>query len=201
MTAVTQPLPARPTGAQSGTGAPPAPLAPAKAPIGPGMISAVGVLLALVLISLGVVAIHDTLAWAGLVAGPAWIDSGLSTLDGLEPAPWMVPAGLLLTIVGGWLLFIAVRPRPSTAIALASRTGVYLRPKDVARIARAAAHDVDAVTSATATATRRTVTVSVRSTAPGQVATDVHAAVSDSLAALAAAPKIRVKVIPERGPR
>ncbi|MGV8973465.1 MAG: DUF6286 domain-containing protein [Rhodoglobus sp.] len=196
MTTVTQPTPAT-TDAEARS----EPLAAAKAPVGPGLITAVGVLLALVVVGLGVVAILDALTTSGLVTGSGWIDSGLSTLDRLEPAPWMVPAGIVLVVVGIGALFIAVRPRPSTGIALTARTGVYLRPQDVARIARAASENVDAVTSATASATRRTVAVSVRATATDQVATDVQRAVAAALDALATAPRIRVRVTPERGPR
>ena len=196
MTTVVQPTPA-----QNDAGARPEPLAAAKAPVGPGLITAVGVLLALALVGLGVVAIHDALITSGFVAGSGWIDSGLNTLDRVEPAPWMVPAGLVMVLAGIGALLIAVRPRPSTGIALTARTGVYLRPQGVARIARAASENVDAVTSATASATRRAVTVSVRATATGQVATDVQIAVAAALDALATAPKIRVRVTPERGPR
>ncbi|RYV50843.1 DUF6286 domain-containing protein [Pengzhenrongella frigida] len=193
---------AQPTGdAQPGAGARLEPLAAAKAPVGPGKITAVGVVLALGLLSLGVIALHDALIPSGLVAGPSWIDSGLTTLHGSEPAPWMVPSGLLMATVGVWALVTALRPRPSTAIALTARTGVYLRPRDVARIARTATENVDGVTSATANATRRTVTVSVRAIAPGQIAADVQQAVAHALDALAAAPRIRVRVTPERGPR
>lgn len=192
---------AQPTPVQTDAGARREPLAAAKAPVGPGLITAVGVLLALTLVGLGVVAIHDALITSGLAAGSGWIDSGLNTLDRLEPAPWMVPAGLVMVLVGLGALLIAVRPRPNTGIALTARTGVYLRPQDVARLARAASENVDAVTSATASASRRTVTMSVRATATGQVATDVQTAVAAALDALATAPKIRVRVTPERGQR
>ena len=192
---------AQPTPVQTDAGARQEPLAAAKAPVGPGLITAVGVLLALTLVGLGVVAIHDALITSGLAPGSGWVDSGLNTLDRLEPAPWMVPAGLVMVLVGLGALIIAVRPRPNTGIALTARTGVYLRPQDVARLARAASENVDAVTSATASASRRTVTMSVRATASGQVATDVQTAVAAALDALATAPKIRVRVTPERGQR
>ena len=193
---------AQPTGdAQPGAGARVEPLAAAKAPVGPGKITAVGVVLALGLLGLGVIALHDALIPSGLVADRSWIDSALTTLDGSQPAPWMVPAGLLVVIVGVWALVTALRPRPSTAIALTAHTGVYLRPRDVARIARTATENVDGVTSATANATRRTVTVSVRAFAPERIGADVQRVVAHALDALAAAPKIRVRVTPERGPR
>ena len=197
MTAVAQPS----THDETDAGTRPGPPAAAKSPVGPGVITAVGVLLALGLVALGVVAVHDALVPAALAGGPAWIDSAIDGLDGLEPAPWMVPAGIAMVIVGAWALVIALRPRRSTAIALAARTGVYLRPKDVARIARTSAEDVDGVTSARASATRRAVTLRVRATATGQVAADVRAAVAEALSPLAVAPKVRVRVTTEGGAR
>jgi len=181
----------------------PEPLAAAKAPLRPGVITAAGVVLALGLLGLGVVALHDTTIATGLVAGPAWIDSAIASLDRAEPAPWMVPAGLLLVLLGLWALVVALRPRPSTGVALAARTGVYLRPQDVARIARAAIDDVDDVTAAKVKATRRTVSVSVsaRGTETAQVAADARAAVAQVLRALAVAPQIRVRVTSVGGPR
>jgi len=182
-----------------GHGAGPQPLAAAKAPVGPGLIAAIGLVLALAAACLGVVGIHDALIPSGLVAGSAWIGSAITAVDGLSPAAWTLPAGLLLLLVGAWALVTALRPRPRTAIAVAARTGVYLRPRDVARLARSAAEDVDGVTSATVGATRRAVTVSVRATSTRQVAADVTAAVAGVLSALAAQPKVRVRVTTEGG--
>ena len=189
--------------AHPAAGARPEPLPAAKAPLRRGVITAVGVLLALGLLGLGVVALHDALVPAGVVAGPVWISSAINALDGAEPASWMVPAGLVMVLLGLWALAIALRPRPSTGVALAARTGVYLRPQDVARIARAAADDVDGVTAAKASATRRTVTVlvTVRGAESAQVATDVETTVAETLRALAAAPQVRVKVTSVAGPR
>jgi len=199
MTTVEQPSPP----VVSSTGARPAPPAAAKAPLGPGGITAVGVVLALGLLGLGVVALHDALIATSLVAGPAWIGSALGALDGVEPASWMVPAGVVLVIVGVWALVIALRPRPSTGIALTARTGVYLRARDVARIAATAADDVDGVAAVKASATRRTVTVtvSVRGDETEQVAAAVRGAVAEALQALTAAPQIRVRVTAVAGPR
>lgn len=180
---------------------PPQPLAAAKAPVGQGAITFVGLVLALILLCLGVVGIHDALVAAGLVAGSAWIQAVVSALDGLSPAGWMVPAGVLLLVVGLWALITAVRPRPQTAIALDARTGVYLRPRDVARLTRIAVEDVDGVTSATVNATRRAVTVAVRATSTGQVRDQVSAAATEVLTPLATQPKVRVKVTTEAGTR
>lgn len=197
MTTVAQPAPP----AQRAAGAPAEPLAAAKPPVGPGAITAVGVILAAGVLCLGVVGIHDALVPSGLVAGAPWIGSAVGGVNGLQPAAWMIPAGAALVALGVWALVTALRPRPRTTVALTARTGVYLRPRDVARLGRSAAEDVDGVTSAKVSAARRTVTVTVRATSPGQVAEHVNAAVTAALSALASPPKIRVRVASEEGSR
>ncbi|MGL5930994.1 MAG: DUF6286 domain-containing protein, partial [Dermatophilaceae bacterium] len=72
------------------------------------------------------------------------------------------------------------------------QTGVFLRPKDVARLARATAGDVDGVVDVSASATRRAVTLRVGTTGDDGVAARVEDAVSGRLAALAKAPRVRV---------
>ena len=153
MTASASPAPAP----QRVDGAQLQPLAAAKSPVGPGAIAALGLILAVGLLCLGAVGIHDALVPSGLVKGSSWIAATAAGLDGLSPAAWMVPAGLAVLAAGVWAMVTALRPRPRTAIALAARTGVFLRPRDVARLARTAAEDVDGVTSASASASRRTV--------------------------------------------
>ena len=177
------------------------PLAAAKSPVGPGAVAALGLVLAIGLLCLGAVGIHDAFIASGVVKGSSWIATTAAGADGLTPAAWMVPAGVAVLAAGVWAMVTALRPRPRTAIAVAAQTGVYLRPRDVARLARTAAEDVDGVTSAGASASRRTVTVSVRATSAGQVAEHVDAAVGQALSALATAPKIRVRVTPDGGSR
>ena len=177
----------------------PAPLSAAKTPVGPGVITAVGLVLAVLVIALGVVGVHDALVAAGAVSGTPWIDSVVTLFNGLTPAIWLVPVGIVLVLAGLWLLLTALRPRPRTAIALDATTGVFLRPRDVAKLARNAAQDVDAVTSAKATAGRRKVVVAARATTTDGVEQQIIQAVTIRLQALAKAPTVRVTVKAEGG--
>lgn len=107
------------------------PLDPAKAPVGPGAISVVGLVLAILLTVSGAVAIRDALVVAGLVKATPWVTQAARAVNGLLPAAWMVPVGAVLVLLGLWLLLTALRPRPRSAISVTSVTGVFLRRQDV----------------------------------------------------------------------
>lgn len=105
---------------------------------------------------------------------------------------------MLLVLLGLWLLITALRPRPRTAVALQAETGVFLRPKDLATLARCAAEEVDGVIDVTAKATTSRVRVRVTATRAQAVQEPVRAAVTSRLAALANAPRIDLTVKNER---
>ncbi len=186
-----QPRPRQSPRGQSGRGRAGA-MDAAKAPVGSGAISVVGPVLALLLTAAGVVAIREALVRSGLLAGPPWTEQTLRALDGLSAAAWMVPVGAALILLGLWLLLTALRPRRRTAISVTSSTGVFLRLRDVARLAERAAEQVDGVLAARARATRRAVTVRVRSTGSCDVTEGVRSAVSKRLSALDQIPTVKV---------
>lgn len=175
------------------------PVAATKTPVGPGVISAVGLVLALLLVALGVVGVHDALLAAGALSGTPWIHAVARPLNELTPAVWLVPIGIALVLLGLWLLLTALRPRPRTAIALDATTGVFLRPRDVARLARNAAQGVAGVTSVKASARRRVVTMSAEATSTQGVEEQITQAVTTRLRALAIEPSVRVTVKTEGG--
>jgi len=175
------------------------PLPAAKTPVGPGAVTVVGLILAVLVVGLGVVGIHDALVAAGTVNGTPWIDAAVKPLNQLTPALWLVPVGVALVLLGLWLVLTALRPRRRTAIALVARTGVFLRPRDVAKLARNAAQDVDRVTSAKVTVGRRKVAVVARATARDGVEQQITQVVTTRLQALAKTPTVRVTVKAEGG--
>ena len=193
-----QPWPGQSGRGQSGRGRAGA-MDAAKAPVGSGAISVVGPVLALLLTAAGLVAIRDAVVRSGLLAGQPWTEQTLRALDGLSAAGWMVPAGAALILLGLWLLLTALRPRRRTAISVTSSTGVFLRLRDVARLAERAAEQVDGVLVARARATRRAVTVRVRSTGSSETAEGVRSAVSGRLSALDQIPTVKVHL--EKGAR
>ncbi len=167
-------------------------LGAAKAPVGPGVISLLSLLAALALTALGVVAGHDALAWGGVVQGDPWTRLMVRALDARQASPWLVPIGVLLVLLGLWLLVVALRPRPRPATQLKAQTGVYLRTRDVARLSRGAAESVGGVLSADTRASRRAVDVTVHTTGDSAIPAAVEEAVIRRLSALDRTPTVTV---------
>lgn len=176
----------------------PPPIPAAKTPVGPGVVTVVGLVFAVLVIAVGVVGVHDALVGAGAAAGTPWIDTVVKALNGLRPAFWLVPVGAALVLLGLWLLLTALRPRPRTAIALKARTGVFLRPSDVATLARSAAQNVDGVTSAKVTASPRKIAVAARTTTGG-LQQNIAQAVTTQLRTLVSEPTVRVTIKTDGG--
>ncbi|MBT9273680.1 hypothetical protein KMZ32_06290 [Phycicoccus sp. MAQZ13P-2] len=165
----------------------------AKNPVGPGAITFIGGLLAIGVIVVGALGLQVAASAVGSTTSTPWLNQLITGGDGLRPLGWMLPVGLLLVLVGLWLLLTALRPRPKTAVSLDARTGVFIRPRDVARLAEHAADDVDGVASVRARATRTKVTLSVDSTGGDEVADAVKSAVTEQLSTLKKAPRVSVR--------
>lgn len=170
------------------------PLTAAKTPVGPGAITFVGALLALVVIMLGAAGLQAAASAIGISKSRPWLTRMIEGTDGLRPLGWMLPVGVVLVLTGLWLLFTALRPRPKTAVALTAQTGVFTRPRDLAKLAEHAADDLDGVAAVHAHATRSKVTVRVDSTGGPGVAEAVNNAVVERLSAVKKPPRVAVKI-------
>lgn len=169
----------------------------ARQATGSGRIGLVGPVLAVLLAAVGVVLIRDALIVGEVLAGAAWLPAALDPLNGLTAQWWMVPAGVGVALLGLWLVVTALRPRSRTTVPVTSATGLFLQTRDIARLASDAAGEVDGVLSATSTASRRAVTVTVRSTATAGIADGVTDAVTRRLSPLETPPQIKVRVRPQ----
>ncbi|MGX6607464.1 DUF6286 domain-containing protein [Micromonosporaceae bacterium Da 78-11] len=149
--------------------------------------------MALTLTGIGFVLLHDAIAEADTKPGRTWLAAMINGLDRTTAEWWMIPAGVGIALLGVWLTVTGLRPRSRKTLAVTSETGVFLRTRDVARLASAAAGDVDGVLSASSVASRRTVTVTVESDRDG-VADEVGVTVDQRLSALASPPKVKVRV-------
>lgn len=184
-------VPTPTTSAPTGTGGRPAmPAAPGAS--GSGRIGVVGPVLAALLLATGLLLLREALVVLGATSGAPWLPAAAEGLRGLGPAWWLVPAGVAVALVGLWLLVSALRPRSRRTLPLTSGTGVFLHTRDVARLASGAAREVDGVLSASATATRRTVSVKVHGTA--DVREEVTRAVTETLTPLRTTPRVDVRV-------
>ncbi len=171
----------------------------AKAPVGVGSAPLVAQLLALVLVVLGVVLVREALVLAGAVAGSAWTTSILDSVDGTRLTdPLVLVAGIVLAVVGLLLLPVGLLRRPRRSVALEAQTGVYLRTKDLAKVAKSAVEGADAVTDVSVEASRRALKVRA-STVAGkdrndEIARDVRERLASSLEAVEHTPRARVSV-------
>jgi len=169
-------------------------LASGRAPVAAPAAATVGVLLALLLLGAGVVGVRDGAVGAGWLHGAYWTRSAAQHIDGLTPQVWMIPVGVVLALVGVWWVLAALKPRRRTALALQARSAVWIRPRDLAHLLAATAERVPGVTHTSASAKRRRVSVTVDTTSTDTIAVraEVTDAVTDRLAALASAPRVKV---------
>lgn len=171
-----------------------APLEPAKAPVSPGTITALGVILALVVTAAGVVGLQTAAAASGLLDEDPWLTQWIDGVNGLEPRAWMPVLAVLLVAAGLWLLLVALRPRPRTAIAVRAQTGVFIGGRDLTRLLEHAAADADGVVDVSVGATRAKVSIHVSSTGAPEVRDGVTSAVRPVIEALEKEPKVTVSV-------
>ncbi|GAS95804.1 uncharacterized protein RMCC_2770 [Mycolicibacterium canariasense] len=135
--------------------------APGRVPVATATARYIGVVLALVVLAAGVLAVREAGVTLGWITGTSWIGAAVTAVDGLHSQWWMVPAGAVALAAGAWLVFSALRPRRKTAIAVDASAAVWMRPRDVARLASHAASAVPGVEVLRADATRRKVTLYV----------------------------------------
>ena len=172
----------------------PAPMRAATQKSGSGPVGVLGPVLAVLLLALGALLLRDALVAAGAFAGSPWLPAAADALEGFAPVTWLIPAGIVVALIGLWLLVTALRPRSRKTLPLTSQTGVFLHTRDVARLASGAAGDVDGVLDASSTATRKKVFVAVHATADAGLRESVTAAVTERLAPLQSPPRVDVTV-------
>lgn len=172
------------------------PVRPGARPLAPAGASYLGAALAVMVIAAGALGVREALVAEGWIGGDRWLASVVDAVDGAAPAPWMTAAGIAATVLGAVLVLVAVKPRRRRAVAVESRTAIYIDLTDVARIATAAAESVAGVTSARTTAARRKVTVrcNVTGVSDPHLGGSINDAVTTELAGLQNQPRIRVRL-------
>lgn len=178
-------------------------LASGRAPVAAPAAATVGVLVALLLLGAGVVGVRDGAVGAGWLRGTYWTRTAAQHIDGLTPQIWMIPVGVVLALVGVWWVLAALKPRRRTAVALEAGSAVWVRPRDLAHLAAATADAVPGVIRTATSAKRRKVSVTVDTTSSDATAVraEVTEAVTDRLAALASAPRVKVTARSRGGSR
>ncbi|MGI4895321.1 MAG: DUF6286 domain-containing protein [Janthinobacterium lividum] len=172
----------------------PAPMGAASQKSGSGAIGVVGPILSVLLLALGFVLLRDALVAAGAFDGKQWLPQFVSSLRGTSAKWWLIPAGIVVALIGIWLLVTSLRPRSRKTLALTSQTGVFLHTRDIARLASGAARDLDGVMDASTKASRRKVNVTVHALSTSDVTQSVTSAVTERLSALQSPPRVSVTV-------
>lgn len=175
--------------------APDSSLPASKAPASTGVLPLLGVLESLCCLALGVVGLHDALAYADIVEAEPWVERLVAFVDNRAAQTWMVFAGAAAILVGLWLLYQAVSPRARREIQLHARTGVFLTAGSLRSISTAAAQDVDSVERASVSASKRRVDIDATTWAPDHdaVKSAVTAKVTERLSVLTNPPRVSVQ--------
>lgn len=158
--------------------------APAPPATRAGRVGWVGIVVAALVVALGVLVIRDALVLGGQIDGSTWLVPLVDATDGLEPSLALSAAGVVVALLGLWLVVVALGRRVRTRLPL-DVPGVSIGVADLARLATAAASDVPYVLSAHSSARRKAVYVTVTSLEGDDVEPDVRAVVQQRLARLA----------------
>lgn len=143
--------------AEADPAAPSRPLGAARGPRPAPSATRPATVLMLLLLGAAVVGIHDLLTHLGAVPGSSWTAAVLSSLDNQRRQGWMLPAGVVVALLGLLVIVAALRPRRRTHRQAVDDPTLWLRPVDLARTASAAALGTADVASATSTVRRRKV--------------------------------------------
>ncbi|MBI5339921.1 MAG: hypothetical protein HZB45_19765 [Mycolicibacterium rufum] len=164
-------------------------------PVAAAGASKVAVVLALVLAAAGGVAVRDAVVGLGWASGSTWLPAVADTVDGITPGGWLIPAGVVLALLGLLLMVIALSPRRRTAVAVRAETPIYLSVDGIAKLAAARARDVAGVVDARATASKRRVVLRCRVTRDdgGALRSTITDAVTQTLGALEHPPRVVVR--------
>jgi len=158
--------------------------APAPAATRAGRVGWIGVVLSLLVVALGVLMIRDALIIGGQIDGDTWLVPVVDGTDGLKPSAASTAVGVVVALLGLWLVVVALGRRVRTRLPL-DVPGVTIGIADLARLASSAATDVPYVLSAHSSARRKSVSVTVTALEGDDVEADVRTAVQERLARLA----------------
>ncbi|GAA5142921.1 hypothetical protein GCM10023340_07210 [Nocardioides marinquilinus] len=159
----------------------------------------VAVLVALALVGLAVVGVHDLLVDRGLTDGSSWSRDVLDAVDGTTPSTAIVVAAVVVAVLGVVLLLVGLAPSRRTHVPVTGDDGrgdVWISPRALATLATSVADHVPGVVGAEVVrAGRRQVVVQAvthttattdapTDRAADDVTSDVQAAVTAGVGAL-----------------
>lgn len=120
-----------------------------------------GVLVALGMVALGVVGVHELAVDRGWSRGSAWLPSLLDSLDGTTAGTATSVVGAVVAVLGLLVVLLALRPGRVTHVPTTGRHEVWLSRGAVAALAAATTDRQEGVVTATAEPARRRVRLTV----------------------------------------
>lgn len=124
----------------------------------------------------------------------SWIKPVFEWLGGAAVDPVGVTVGIIVAIIGLWLIITAFKPRPRTHMQVVSPTSIWVRPVDVARKATASTRSELGRANIASRATRKKLTVNVEDDGSGQLEERLEGNLNQQLQRLSNPPRVKINV-------
>ncbi len=127
----------------------------------------------------------------------SWIAKALSWLGTYPVDIAAVIVGIFISVLGLYLIFLAVKPRPRTHVPVDSTASIWLRPVDIARKATHTAQEQTGTHHIRSQATRSRLRVQVQDDGNGELLRErLAASLAEQFQGLRKPPTINVKLTP-----
>lgn len=155
-------------------------------------------LIGLVLLVLAGVAIRDVYMIASTGSRESgWLVPVYNEIATADVTAGGVAIGVLVALIGLWLIVAAFKPRPHTHVKVSSKASVWMRPVDVARKSTATMQQEFGADDVRSRADRKRLSVQVGSDDTEQMQEEtIHDALRPELSLLEPTPKIKLTVLP-----
>lgn len=124
----------------------------------------------------------------------SWVRPVLDWLGTATVNPVGVTVGIVVALVGLWLIVTAFKPRPRRYVRVDSASSIWMRPVDVARKATASARNELGRSNIASRATRKKLTVDVEDDGSADLDHRLTDVLGGEMQRLAQTPKVRVNI-------
>jgi len=143
----------------------------ARPPVARHRAAAIGVVIALTLVGVAVVAVRDLAVSQGWAAGEPWLGAGVRALDGLEPTPGVLTVATGIGAAGLLLVLAGLLPAGRRHVRATDAEHLWSSPSALAEVARSAVDRSQGVVAArVARASRGRVLIDVATRDEGSAA-------------------------------
>lgn len=124
----------------------------------------------------------------------SWVRPVLDWLGTAAVNPAGVAIGIVVALVGLWLVIAALKPRPRRYVQVDSASSIWMRPVDIARKATASARSELGRANIASRATRKKLTVNVEDDRSPDLDQRLTEVLNGEMQRLTRTPKVRVNV-------